>query len=134
MSKLNPFFIKKIFTLLFIGISLFGYAQSFQITDTLGVPISNGHTFSASISPEELDLAGLYITYLEIKNLTDSELEMKVVRTDIDTVEGMEASLCVGGVCSLPFVLERIFSVDEGSSESFSFDLSPNGNFGFSKF
>ncbi|MCL1850693.1 MAG: T9SS type A sorting domain-containing protein [Bacteroidetes bacterium] len=87
---------KKLLTLIFVGFVIFGYAQKFQLTNPKGTPYTNGETISSIITENDLTLAGEFITEIKVENLTATELDLKVSRTNLVLVEGMDAYVCFG--------------------------------------
>jgi hypothetical protein len=123
---------KKLLTVLLIGTSLFSFAQSFQLTNPKGTPYTNGETLFATITEDNLDYLNEYVTEILVKNITDNAIEVSILRTNLDLVDGMGAYVCFG-VCAADsiFLLSSIIGED---AEHFTLHLKPNGNFGESKF
>ena len=88
---------KKTLCLLLISISLLGYAQNFQLTDSRGNPYENEYTISATITEEDLNFIGEYVTEITVQNLTDSELMVKTLRTNVAVVDEKLVYVCFGG-------------------------------------
>jgi hypothetical protein len=125
--------IKKTLFLLFVGLSLFSYAQQFQLTNHDGVPYTDGQTISTTITEDDLDEFDEFITEILVKNLTDKELDVATHRSNLDLIEGMLAYVCYG-VCGPPDGYEMNGTIDGNSSMSYSLHLNPNGKFGLCKF
>lgn len=125
---------KKLLLLFFIGFSLFGYAQKFQLTDTLGNPYQHEQTILKAFTEADLSLAGDFIVNFLVKNLTVEELQMKTIRTDIEIIDDMEVNLCVGIYCYPPWIDTVNYSVSSESNELFAFHLIPKDKFGFCKY
>ena len=123
---------KKLLTLLLIGLTLFSYAQSFQLVDTLGNIYTDGETISATITKEDLNPGGEFVTHIIVENLTMVELDIRTIRTNIDLVEGMQAYVCFG-LCFPDSVLIIPWTI-MGKSESYDLHLATHKNFGFCKF
>jgi len=125
--------IKRTLILLFIGISLLGYAQQFQLTDSDGVPYSEGQTISAIITELDLDEMDEFAAEVLVKNLTDTDLEVRTSRTNLVLVEDMYAYVCFGE-CGLPDKTEMDWSISANKSLAYSLHLHPNGKLGFCRF
>ncbi|MCL2247530.1 MAG: T9SS type A sorting domain-containing protein [Lentimicrobiaceae bacterium] len=124
---------KKILTLLLVGITLFGYAQKFQLTDPKGIPYAHEQIISATVTGADLDFQGEYVTDIKIENLIGEEFSMRTFRTNDALIEGMTAYVCGGGLCydSLVFAIDFTL-MEEG--DSYAVHLKPKGNFGLCKF
>jgi hypothetical protein len=124
---------KKLLTLLFIGISLFSYAQSLQLTDPKGTPYTDGQTLSATITEDNLDPLGEFVTEIMIHNLSDATLDVETFRTNITLVEGMSAYVCFG-VCANDSAFSMNYPIDAGDETEYALHIEPKGKFGESKF
>jgi hypothetical protein len=126
---------KKLLTLLLVGLSFLGYAQNFQLTDSKGNPYVDGQTISATITEDDLDFAGEYVIGIDVMNLSDNFLDVKTFRTNVALVDGMTAYVCFG-ICDDPSggMLAMNYEIEGGSSATYFLHLSPNGNFGLCKF
>jgi hypothetical protein len=126
---------KKIFVLLFISMSLIGYAQKFQLTDLEGNSYTNGQTIVLGITENDLNPIGEFIADFKVKNITDNRLRMQTTRTDIVLIEGMIVSLCVGDLC-YPSDVYSVdpYTIEAGKSENVAFHLTPNNKFGLCQF
>jgi hypothetical protein len=125
---------KKVFILLFVGISLLSYAQKFQLTDPNDNLYTNGQTITLGITENDLNIIGEFITVFNVKNLTDNNLNIKTTRTDLVLIDEMTVNLCVGVSCYPDDVFEVTYVVEAVGTEEFSFHLIPNGKFGLCKF
>jgi len=119
---------KKNFTLLtfllFVGISLLSYAQTFQLTDLLSNPYTHEEIISKTISEVDLDIiTGDYVTDIEIVNLTDLELNIQTIRTNIVMAEGMSAYVCAGILCQPDDVFNIDFPIESNASVIYSLHL-----------
>jgi len=126
---------KKILNLLLIiGIALTGYAQKFQLTDHEGNLYTDGQIIAVTVTEKDLNTFDEYITEFTVKNLTEEELNMRTLRTNIDIVDGMQAYVCAGISCYPDDVFEITLFLEPESSESYALHLTPKGNFGMCKF
>ncbi|MDR2971300.1 MAG: T9SS type A sorting domain-containing protein [Bacteroidales bacterium] len=125
---------KKLLILLLVSISLFSYAQSFQITDPRGTPYSDGETISATITEEDLDDFGEFVTNIMVKNLTDVELDVRTLRTNISLVDGMKAYVCFGVCDDTGENIAMDYTIYEGEQMEYALHLLPNGNIGLCQF
>jgi len=126
---------KKIFILLFLSISLLGYAQKFQLTDSRENPYTNGDVIAVTITEEDL-FFGEYVVHIIVKNLTDIELPMKTLRTNVALVNGTNAYVCTFGNCFSSDLL-AIDGTIMGEYESYDLHVLPDASysyFGLSKF
>jgi hypothetical protein len=125
--------IQKILTLLFLGLSLLSYAQQFQLTNSDGVPYLDGQTIATTITEDHLDDIGEFVTHIFVKNLTDDELDVRTLRTNLELAEGMSAYVCYG-VCAPDTLFALECTISENSSESYDLHLRVNELLGFCKF
>jgi hypothetical protein len=126
---------KKTLILLFFSLSFLGYAQQFQLTNSEGIPYTDGETISFTITENDLE-DGEFITEILVENLTDTEFEVRTYRTNLVLVEGMIAYVCFG-VCDDPeqgSAFGMNYPVSEYSRVSYAFHLRTKGKFGFCKF
>jgi len=84
---------KKLFTLLLVGLSLFGYAQKFQLLGENG-KLSDGDHISVNITVDDLDRFGQFVIAINVENLTNTDLTVNTLRTNMELLEGMEALVC----------------------------------------
>ena len=125
---------KKLFILLFVGVSFLGYAQKFQLADKEGNPYTDGHTIAATITKDDL-FFGEYVVHIIVKNLTAIELPMKTLRTNVALVNGTDAY-----VCFVKCFDGDILAINEtvmGEYESYDLHVLPDASysyFGLSKF
>ncbi|MCL2168297.1 MAG: T9SS type A sorting domain-containing protein [Lentimicrobiaceae bacterium] len=126
---------KNFLTLVLVCISLCCYAQKFQLTDKNGNPYSDNQTISSLITENDLDYGVEFVTYIEVANLTDIDLNVKTLRTNINLVDGMNAYVCFFE-CDSPegTMLEMEYTIEGGGSETYSLHLQPHGNFGLCRF
>jgi len=123
---------KKIIALLLVGICLMGYAQNFQVTDPKGNPYTNGETIAVTITEEDLDpFDSAFFIELNVVNLLAAELNVKTLRTNVVSVDGMEVWVCFG-TCLGPEDFEIEFAF-EGDA-IYSLHIKPHNNFGLCKF
>jgi len=115
---------KKILTLLFVGIALFGYAQKFQLTDPKGNPYADGQTISVTITEGDLNpFDGEYVTDIHVENLVDTEWLMQTSRTNT-LADGIEAYVCFGS-CFPNDVFDIDYEFFEGLGASYALHLAP---------
>jgi hypothetical protein len=127
--------VKRTFILLFVGFSLFSYAQQqFQLTNVDGVPYSDGQTIFTRITEDNIE-DGEFLTDIFVVNLTDEELEVRTYRTNIALAEGMNAYVCFG-ICDSPegTTFGMDYPISERDTMAYTLHLRPNGNFGYCKF
>ncbi len=115
--------------LTFLGFAVFG--QSFSLTYN-GTNLSPDEEISiqCSIPDDNNALMGLLVN-----NNTTEMKSVKVKKVYLDVVEGSEESFC-WGMCYPPNVFESPYpvSIDAGtSSDAFTGDYNPHGNYGSSK-
>jgi len=123
---------RRVFTLLFMSLSLLGYAQQFQLSNLKGEPYSDGETISITITEDDLNFMEEFFIEIKVENLTDTELNVKTLRTNTVLVDGMSAYVCFGN-CFAPDVLAINCNI-LSNSEIYSLHLTPNGKFGLSTF
>jgi len=124
---------KKLLTLLLISVSVIGYAQNFDLTDSRGNPYSDGETISATITTADLNDFDEYVTEVFVKNLTAVELDVNTSRTNITLANGMLAYVCFG-VCDPTGNMLNMNCRIMGDQDPYALHLAPQGNFGLNKF
>jgi len=127
--------IKRILVLLFVGLSIVSYAQQFQLVNKEGISYTDGEKISLSITENDLDVLGDFITEIFVKNLTDMELDVRTSRTNLNLVEGMNAYVCFG-ICDDPegTMLAMNCLISENDSASYALHLRPNEKLGLCEF
>ena len=124
---------KKLITLIFVSLFFLGYAQKFQITDTIGNPYSNGETISVTITEDDLNVVDEYVQFFEVKNLTESDLIVVSFRTNLELPEGMMAYACFGE-CPADTVFKMPWGISGNEKEDYTLHLIPNELTGLCKF
>jgi hypothetical protein len=126
---------KKLLILLFVSISILGYAQQFQLSDPKGNPYFDGHIFSETITVNDLNPTGAYEINIKITNLTAEEFQIFIKCTMIEMVEGMDVEACLG-VCAIMFdsVINNNAIIEGGGNALYEFHLKPGDLFGMNKF
>jgi len=119
--------------LLIIGITLAGYPQKFKLTDTDGNLYTNGHTISVNITEEDLNFIDEFVIDICVNNITNTELNVRTLRTNLALPEGMVAYACFG-MCPPADVLDISYDIEGDSSETYSLHLIPLSNIGLCKF
>jgi len=115
---------KKTLTLLFfISIAYIGFAQSFLLTDPKGNPYSDGQTITATITEEDLDFFGQFVTDIIVENLTVTELNIRTSRINVSLPDKIRAWVCFG-MCYDDDEL-NISNTIMSSSDIFSLHLAP---------
>jgi len=126
---------KKLLTLLLISITLFSYAQQFQLTDPRGTTVyTNGEIILTTITEADLNDWGDYIVSVAVQNLTDTKFDMKTIRENVALPAGMFAYVCFGECDDSGLVLEMELPIESGDQASYDLHLRPLGNTGLSKF
>jgi len=126
---------KKIFTLLFLGLTLLGYAQNIQLANKEGVPYTDGQTITATITENDLNpITDAYHIDIVINNITANNLEVKTLCTAEELAAGMIPEVCFGCGCYDGPLIEIDWEFNEACSEVYAFKLATNGNFGLSRF
>ena len=126
---------KKLLTLLFVGLSLLGYAQKLQLINSEGVPYTDGQTITATITENNLNPAtDAYHIDIVVKNITADKLKISTLCTTMELVDGMTVEVCFGGECHGGETIPISSEILGGEKETYQFHLKPNGNFGLSKF
>jgi len=124
---------KKLCTLLFVGLSLFGYAQKLQLTNPEGVPYTDGQTIAAIITTNDLNaFTGAYHVDITVKNLTSDDLRISTLCSG-KLAEGMMAEVCFGA-CYMGDTIAIACEIPGLESESYELHLKPQGNLGLSTF
>lgn len=113
---------KKILTLFLVGISLFTYAQKFQITNMDGNLYPDEQTISVTITEEDMP-SGTYDIYFLVENLTADSLTVNSLLTPT-LVEGMMAEVCTNNAC-YPGSYDIDILIKENSVMEYSFHLTP---------
>jgi len=128
---------KKLLTLIFFSIILFGYAQQkFQLFDSEGTSFVDKQKISAAITEIDLNRDGEYIVTIYVDNLLDIDLNVQTKRTNGDLMEGMTALVCFGN-CYEPDIFDIAYEMMGKSSETFQLKLKPDEcycYFGMSQF
>jgi len=88
-----------IFALTIVSVS--AYAQSLTLTYD-GTQVTSGETIEVVVP--ELNITADF--YLDVNNVSDNDITVRVYKADIDMVEGASASLCFGGTCYPPTTSE----------------------------
>lgn len=90
---------KKRFTLIFALVlaASCAFAQSLTLTYE-GNPVSDGDTIEVLV-PQLNDLVDYY---LDVTNVSDVDVEVRVYKEELEMVEGASAALCFAGSCYLP--------------------------------
>jgi hypothetical protein len=117
--------VKTILFLFFVGISLSGYAQKFQLTNSEGVPFSDGQKIAETITENDLDRDGDFIINIFVENLLDIELNVHTLRTNLALIEGMSAFVCFW-TCYEPDEFEIDHEMMERSSEAYQLKIKPD--------
>jgi hypothetical protein len=122
---------KKLLALFFAGLSLIGYSQSFQLTNSEGISYTDEQLISITITENDLNSLGEFITEIFVKNLLDIPLDVRTYRTNISLIGGMNAYVCFG-ICDDPtgtmYAMNWLFM--ETEEETYALHLRPNGNTG----
>ena len=92
---------KKILTLILTMATMATFAQSLTLTYE-GTPINNGDTIEVFLT--QLNTTTDY--FLDLTNVTDNDVMVKVYKNELDMAEGASASLCFGGTCFPPNTTE----------------------------
>jgi len=132
----NCIFMKKFLILLFAGVSLLGYAQKFQLTDSKGNPYTNGQVIAATISEYDLNAIGEFAVAIKVENLTDVDLNVRTVRTNLALVEGTSAYVCFGN-CQSAEILTIDYLLGGNQSLEYSLHIVPDTclcHFGLNQF
>lgn len=126
--------------ILSIGILAFSFvamAQNSLVVLYNGVEVSNDFSVNIDsvLNPLFYNEA---IVYAQVKNISSSDLTIKLRRTVIDSVSGSLNQICFGGLCFAPEVWDSptVETLNPGeviSDESFSGHYLPNGRSGLSK-
>jgi len=125
---------KKLIILLFVGVSLFGYAQKLQLTNPEGVPYTDGQTIISTITTNDMHpVTGAYHVDITVKNLTENSLRISTLCTG-KLADGMMSEVCFGGGCFMGEVIEIPYEISGLGSELYAFHLKPQDNFGVSTF
>ncbi len=90
---------KKFFTFIFVlaVATVSAFAQSLTLTYE-GNPVSSGETIEVVVP--ELNVSVDY--YLDVNNVSDNDVTVRVYKDDLDMAEGASASLCFAGSCYPP--------------------------------
>ena len=124
---------KKLISLIFVCLFFWGYAQKFQITDSKGTPYNDGETISVAITEDDLNDDEEFIQAFEVKNLTESDLEVVSLRTNLELPDGMMAWVCYG-VCFEDNVFQISWGISGNEKEDYALHLFPNELSGLCKF
>lgn len=94
---------KKIFTLIFALLiaSASVFAQSLALSHG-GTPVNNGDTLEVVVP--QLSVTMDY--YLDLTNVSDEDVMVKVIKNELDMVSGSTAALCFGGLCYPPTTMQ----------------------------
>jgi hypothetical protein len=127
---------KKILTSLFIGISLFGYAQQkFQLTNPEGILYTDGQTLNLTITENDLNpITEAFHLDILVHNLVAEGLRISSLCSGT-VVDGMDAEVCFGEGClsgPLPIAVPSFIPV--GETDLYMFHLKTNGFFGLCTF
>ena len=126
---------KRFLILFFVGLFFIGYAQQFQLTNSDGIPYSDGQTISATITENDLNSVNEFVTKILVENLLDTELNMRTYRTNMPLIEGMNAYVCFGSCDDIDGTMFGMdWMISEGEKESYDLHLRPNDKFGLCKF
>ncbi|MCL2291057.1 MAG: T9SS type A sorting domain-containing protein [Bacteroidetes bacterium] len=125
---------KKLITLLFVGLFLSSFAQKFQLTDSEGNPYTNGQTIYATITVHDWHPIGDYRLNITMENLTASALEMDTRCTAIELIEGAAVEVCLDG-CLSGEIIEISTEIPEGGAKIYPLHiLFPDNTFGLNRF
>jgi len=124
---------KKLLTLLFVGLSLLGYAQKLQLTNPEGTPYINGQTITAMITTNDLNpFTTAYHVDITVKNLTSDNLTISTLCSG-KLAEGMMAEVCFGA-CYMGDTIAISSEIPGLESALYELHLKPQGNLGLSRF
>jgi hypothetical protein len=115
---------KKLLTLLFIGVLSWGYAQNFQLKDAQGNTFIDGQTIAASITEDDLDILGEFVIKINVHNLTSNVLEMNTLRTNVALNEKLSTYVCF--LYCYDDDLEIPGEIEAGEIDEYSLHLVPD--------
>jgi len=129
---------KKLLTLIFICLSLLGYAQQkMRITNMEGVPYTDGQIINVSITENDLNpITEAFHFDIIVENLAENNLRMKSVCSG-EMVDGMEIKICfdldAGCLDGPPLPIEISSTIPYQEKQTYEVALDPKGFIGLNE-
>jgi hypothetical protein len=84
-----------IFFVIMIGITIFGFSQSLQLTDNKGVVIPNNSEIIQATGPDGTEI----ITYMYVKNIGTKDISVLCRKSQFKMLDSTEITMCWAGAC-----------------------------------